>query len=487
MPDGFMAGPFVEKQLYYFNTQFRTSSLTMKIRRVAALFIAALPALAACFPFVPALAQAPVDARQFRDDIAFIRDAIAHTHPDPTFSADPTAIEAALNAAAQTAPASMSRDQAWQRLAALNAVFADAHLFVGYPDWRAESKSHLASGGTLFPYEVDLDPDGTLLIRARLGGGETPLKGARILAIDGIAASTAVAVLSKRVHGDTPLFRARLLAQRWWLYHWKMYGTGTHYRLTLERGGDQWKENAPASAETPAILRDDGAFDRQFGFTSEPGCAAVLTAGSFDHAFKERFLALTQAAFAQIREDGTSMLFIDISANGGGDDDLWLDGLMPYLATQPYRTGSAYVKKVIEPNPARGETVGQVVEGAIDTWRAPQTDKPLHFKGKVVVILGPATYSSAVLFANVMHDFQFATLTGTGNAARRTQSGGIRRFILPHSGLALWVPRFVLAPPGGGKRDALLAPDVALDRLPIPACASQLAARAGFSTARTTK
>jgi hypothetical protein len=430
------------------------------------LLAAALLALAACLPFPPAMAQPSISAQQLKEDIAFIRQTIARTHPDPGFSTNPAAIEGALDAIGGSAPASMTRDQAWQRLATLNPVFADAHLFVGYPDWRADGKAHLASGGTLFPYEVDLGQDGRLFVRARLGGEATPLQGARILAIDGIPADTVVAALSARVHGDTSLFRSQLLAQRWWLYHWKIYGAAARYRLTLERGQAQWTQDLPASAEVPAILRDDGAFERQFGFVSEPGCAAVLKAGSFDYAFKERFLALTKTAFARMREEGTPTLFIDISANGGGDDELWLEGLMPYLAARPYRSGSAYVKKTAE---------GQVVEGEIETWRQPQPDNPLRFTGKVVVILGPSTYSSAVLFANVMHDFGFATLSGTGNAARRTQSGGIRRFILPHSGLALWVPRFVLAPPAGAKRDALLAPDAPLDQLPVPACARKLA------------
>jgi hypothetical protein len=68
----------------------------------------------------------------------------------------------------------------------------------------------------------------------------------------------------------------------------------------------------------------------------------------------------------------------------------------------------------------------------------------------VRVAIGPATYSSAILFANVMRDFGFATLVGTGGVARRAQSGGVRNFTLPQSGLTISVPRFVLDPPGGG-------------------------------------
>ncbi len=411
---------------------------------------------------VPATAsaagQAPIDAAGFRDDIAFIRHTIMRVHPDPGFSVDPAALDRALDALAADVPPTMTRDDAWRRLATLNPLLADAHLFVGHADWRADTMAHLAAGGTLFPYEVDIGVDGTLSIRAALGGGATPLAGTRILAIDGVPATAAVADLSALVHGDTPLFRAALLARRWWLYHWKTCGSPARYRLRLQDGARQWTMDVAAATAVPALLRDDGDFARRFRIDIRPGARAVLTVGSLDGAFRERFLSFTRAAFARMREEGVSALTIDVSENGGGDDALWLDGLMPYLAMRPYRTGSTYVKTVLEPDAARGETAGQVVHGEIGTWRQPDMDNPLRFRGKVSVAIGPSTYSSAVLFANVMRDFGFGTLAGIGGAARRTQSGGIRRFVLPHSGLVLWVPRFVLAPPAGAARDALLVP-----------------------------
>ena len=269
------------------------------------------------------------------------------------------------------------------------------------------------------------------------------------------------------MHGDTPRFRNALLATRWWLHHWKVYGDARRYRIELARDGRNWFVDVAASTQLPAALDGADDFGRQFGFAIRPGCGAVLKVGSFDGSFKARFLELTRAAFASLREQRIDTLFIDIRDNGGGDDDMWLQGLMPYLATQPYRTGSTYTKKVVETNLARGETAGQIVHGEIATWQPADNNDPLHFKGKVVVLIGPSTYSSAILFANVIADFGIGTLAGSGEAARRTQSGGIRKFTLPHSGLALWVPRFVLAPPSGAPRDALLAPS----SVAPPACA----------------
>ncbi|WP_343733395.1 S41 family peptidase [Duganella sp.] len=378
-------------------------------------------------------------AGPLQEDVTFVRQTIANEHPDIAFSTNPQTLDAALATIAAT-PDTLSRDEVWRRLSTLNPLLADAHLFIGYADWRGDTVAHLQAGGGLFPLEVEIAGEGKLHVKAALGGAKSDLAGARITAINGVPAKAAIAAVLQRAHGDTPLFRAHLASQRWWLYHLKLYGETAHYQLDLERDGRHWQVTLPASTQPPAIMR---ANDVPFHFEIHPDGSATLTAGSFDHMLKERLLTLTQAAFEQLRQQRITRLYIDISENGGGDDDLWLDGLMPYLASKPYRTGSTYTKKN-----ARGEIL---------TWHQPQTDK--LYQGKVVVIIGPATYSSAILFANVMQDFGFATLAGVGNAARRTQSGGIRKFTLPHSGLVLWVPRFILDPPAASAhRATLLAP-----------------------------
>lgn len=197
-------------------------------------------------------------------------------------------------------------------------------------------------------------------------------------------------------------------------------------------------------------MRDEAQFERQFKLAIRPGGVAVLSVGTFSQPDPAPFLAFTRDAFTRIRQEHVHTLLIDISRNGGGDDGMWLEGLMPYLATKPYRTGSTH----------RGFTrrgmPGQVVDGEIATWREPQLDNPLRFGGKVLVRIGPGTYSSAILFANVMRDFGFATLVGEGGFARRSQSGGIRDATLPHSGLVVTLPRFILDPPAGRAPGSLL-------------------------------
>ena len=128
---------------------------------------------------------------------------------------------------------------------------------------------------------------------------------------------------------------------------------------------------------------------------------------------------------------------------------MWKDGILRYVATRPYKQGSTYLKR---------ETSGAVSVGTIEGATQPVADEPLHFAGKVTVQIGPLTYSSAVLFANVVRDYHFGVLVGVGSAARTRQSGGVRSVTLPNTGLILSYPRFVLDPPAGSAVPLLLQP-----------------------------
>lgn len=56
---------------------------------------------------------------------------------------------------------------------------------------------------------------------------------------------------------------------------------------------------------------------------------------------------------------------------------------------------------------------------------------------------------------------------GEAGYARARQSGGIQSILLPHTGLSLVVPRFLLDRPSGLRNPALLQPDLILPDNPF--------------------
>lgn len=399
-------------------------------------------------------------AEQLQQDVQFVRQSIGEIHPEPGFSIPPRQLDEAIETARRQLSAPMSRDEAWRILARLNSRFADGHFALLQPEWLTQGDAFLASGGRLFPFEMLASSDGKLFIRTALGGGASALARTRVDAINGVPAAQLVRELLPLVEGDTPQFRAGLLSRRWWFYYWKMYGAPARYAIAHD---GKLTEVEGSQARPEAIL--DGRetdLDRAFRFELLGKRAALLTINTFSWPDPETFNAFTAAAFARMREAGTTTLLIDVRENRGGDDGLWKQGLLPYIATRPYRHTSSYVKKVIAGRASGSERVGDVVRATHENWHQPEPGNPLRFKGKVYVLVGTMTYSSAVLFSNVMQDFTFGQLVGNGGYARARQSGGIQFRSLPNTGLSLVLPRFILERPAGRDAPPMVQPDIAL-------------------------
>ncbi|WP_277982718.1 S41 family peptidase [Sphingomonas faeni] len=382
-------------------------------------------------------------------DLRFALDTIEHQHPDLAHSVTKAALEREADRVRAQLDHPMDQAEAWTKLAQLNPVLADGHLFIGLPDWRGKGAEAVRQGTGFFPFEVAIDAKDHPVIVSMLGGRSTPLAGRRILRIDGHDARDVARSLLVRTHGDTPAFRRALLAQRWWLFHGKLYGTPADYDLVLGGSGKRLTVTVRAEHTLPAILQRDASFDRLFACRIDPDKSARLTVASFVWEDKARYLEFTHDCFARIKAASVDRLVIDVSANGGGNDDMWKDGILRYVATRPYKQGSTYLKR---------EEGGAVIAGSIESATQPVADEPLRFAGKVTVEIGPLTYSSAVLFANVVRDYRFGVLAGVGGAARTQQSGGVRSVTLPNTGLILSYPRFVLDPPAGSAAPKLLQP-----------------------------
>lgn len=397
---------------------------------------------------------------QLQQDMRFIRQSIDEIHPDPGFSIEPRQLSQALDDASRQLSVPMNRDEAWRVLARLNPLFADAHFALMQPDSEVQHAAHLASGGVLFPFEMRAGADGTLFIRASLGGGASALAGKPVDSINGIPAARLVQELLQFVHGDTPQFRAEVLSRRWWFYYWKLHGAPSSYTVSY----DGKNLDVPGSKARPEALIGSkiADFDRVFSFELLGQRAALMTIKHFMWPDEQQFFAFTAAAFARMRDAGITKLIIDVRENPGGNDSMWKHGLLPYIATRPYRHTSSYVKKVIPGRGSASEKVGDIIRGIHENWDQPQPDNPLRFSGRVYVLVGGLTYSSAVIFSNVMQDFKFGQLVGTGGYARTRQSGGTQNRTLPNTGLNLGLPRMILDRPAGKDAPSMVQPDIML-------------------------
>jgi len=171
--------------------------------------------------------------------------------------------------------------------------------------------------------------------------------------------------------------------------------------------------------------------------------------------------------FTAVHDRSVKRVAVDLRANSGGNSTV-VDEFLRYLDVADYasfggdvRWSEAALRQRKAPGEPRFEPARRVRRA-----NARRTDPP-PFQGELLVLTGPATFSSGNWFAVVVHDNRLGTIVGepTGNAP--SSYGDVLSFSLPHSGLAytLSFKRWVRPDPALDPASCL-EPDVLVPRTP---------------------
>ena len=419
----------------------------------------------AFFSSLPTLANAlstnlnqSLTPQQMKQDVNAWRDWLSRTHPDVNIRiSDLPAYEAMLAKIDKAITQPMTTKAFLAEMASLNSLFNDGHMNILVESQTRLVKAIIKEGRGLFPFEVIVS-DGKVYIASELGGATSAFKMAEITHIDGQPIASIYEDMIARMYGDTVAHRESLLSDKFALYYWLFIKPNEQFSISVRQSGETKLLTAKAVKSLPVALAKE-SFEELFKFEVLEQQQALLTINLFWWEDKERFYQFTQHAFEQLKEQGIKHLIIDIRANPGGDDDMWKQGILRYIADKPYRHTSRYIKKIIAKYMDEGETEGDVVTADYDKFEVPETDEPLRFNGDVSVVVGEITYSSAIVFANTIQDFEFGQVVGEKSAGYSWQTGGIQFFTFPNSGLKAVSPRFYLVRPSGEGKGKQVIPD----------------------------
>jgi len=389
--------------------------------------------------------------KQMHEDLDQWLAFIERTHPDLSYTVKDTKLFYQNIAQLKTQlnkPLSML--EFWRKVSVFNGQLSDGHTLITFDSFKKLSMEFVKNGGALFPFEVVFDGK-KMMIKAQLSGQESKFSGYTIESINDVSIEEVLAPLFLRTHSDNVNQRRAVLAKRFASYYWLFYGEEKEFVLNIKNEQSGKKETLIAKASSTMAKREK-TFDNSFQFKTINKDTALLTINSFTWREDEaRVFEFFESAFKQIKTQQFKHLIIDIRENGGGDDNIWKKGILPYIADKSWKSGSNYKVKILAGRVDEGEKVGDVVEGEISTVVPVDSENLYKFTGKVSVLIGPYTYSSSILFANVMQDHDFAELIGKYTGGKTGQTGGTQHFTLPNSKLHTVAPRFLLARPKGGQ------------------------------------
>lgn len=295
-----------------------------------------------------------------------------------------------------------------------------------------------APAGTAFPPFVLGFADGKWI----LAGGLGPLAGragAAVAAVDGKSPDEALEAILLAIPAENAAWRRGTFceAQRFFYGLIDPFAGRDSVAVELE-DGSSWSLPLIGQADFDSIPK---------GLTVAPGTApgfalaeegvGVYTYSSFD-AGEDAYADMADV-FKTANDLGVRDLVIDLRRNGGGNSSAG-DQLICHFHEDQYKQFRKVVARYSAPVAELFRGKGWPVSGKPGTWavyegglRKPARAEPF-FAGKVHLLVGPGTFSSASDFAAAFKDFAMGEVWGSETGGVRTCHGDRLSFKLPRSG-----------------------------------------------------
>ncbi|WP_010607399.1 S41 family peptidase [Pseudoalteromonas maricaloris] len=406
----------------------------------------------------PALMQQKIAPELLHQDIDALVAGVKLRHPDFSGYADEVKLYQQVAALKADITVAMTRVEFFRHIGQLSHLFQDGHSFLIWP--YQELTAVREQGSKPFPFLVKLSSNGVFIAKPYQYAGQRLPAGSQLMRINGVAVTDIFANAQRYVGGETAALRQAFVAERLPFLLWAVYGFINQFDIEYMHQG-----------KTQRLLIDNQQNWQLADTTEKPRTTEVsyrrlnattgyLDITSFD-VDPDEFSIQLSSAFRSIAKDNLTALVIDIRHNTGGNTDTATE-LASYIADKPFRLVSHMTEKLNAENRGVFGYKGQAGDMISTTWDdyVKPNSSAQHFDGQVVVLIGPVTYSAAIVFATTVQDNQLGLLAGkaTGGFANQTAQGNL--FNLPHSQLRAYVATRLLVRPNASSAVSAVIPDL---------------------------
>jgi hypothetical protein len=377
----------------------------------------------------------------------------------------------------------------------LAASYEVGHIYTLAPtaDWNAWA----ARGGRVPSYDL-IDDGGTVVLRAKDGTAALP-DGASLVSFAGIDAADLHARIRAGLSGETEGYLRRQFSARAPIALWSM-GLEAPYRIVLrDRSGSMVEIEDTGVA--PKRMRDmfdlsstdESATDAPSAKPKHPWSfrwvgdesgedIGILTWDSMDMGTNAAWAEELDRVFAKLESRKARGLIVDIRANGGGASQNGVL-LLESVSDNPYRGAGGKLWRRTKPHDAFMEScivwwarilpwrmfLGDFRHLEFGEQRWFYKDEPLsndpdikrRFHGPVALLIGPGTFSSAKMTADVAKTYKMALVVGRPTGDPVNSLGEIGFVKLPNSGLVVsFCTAYFLGAAGDPENGGPVEPDI---------------------------
>ncbi len=336
----------------------------------------------------------------------------------------------------------INRKNLFLLLSPVVAKLGDGHTFVGswyFLDTIKRTKI------PLFPFDIEFIED-QMVVKQNYSERKIE-KGDVIIAVNNISSDKLISRMAKYVSGERDYYRKTILSYNFAAFLNLIMGWKENFTLKIQRG------DKIINFEVKGILYDSMRKRRERGkkifdyYEIKNLNTAVMTFNNFGN-YQIKFDDYLKECFAKIRNNKIENLIIDLRNNGGGNSSLG-DNLLAMITVKPFiqftKVGMKISPEIKKRDNGRLTFIGKE-EGTITHWKIDPKHheldselEDLRFKGKVYLLTGKYTFSSAASFAAAFKDSQMGEIVGEETGGLRKCFGDVYRFKLPETGIKMGV------------------------------------------------
>ena len=382
-------------------------------------------------------------------DVDFLFRRLQELHPDLASRLSKADSDALRKSLIEQVDRPMSRREFYRVIGAATEKFRDGHAGVFHP--YPEFDQFAEAGGLVFPMTVSATREGVFVKRDYSASGALP-PGARLISINGVAMPDMLALMSRYTRGESPVLREQIAATSLSTLLWHFYDFNKDFEVAYELDGTVRKAAVKGIADEDfkeKIEESDRAGGDYVSYRSLGDGVGYLDVSYFG-GDEGDFKSVVKRAVEAARADKIQSIIVDVRKNPGGSTDN-VETLLARLSPKACTLVSSVKEKINDKNAgmifSKGK-IGEVVEMDMDTTVSPASESK-RFPGKVYVLIGPYTYSAAIVMATAVQDCGVGKLMGEETAGFANQTGQIYFFNLPNSQLRAFSPTRLLLRPSG--------------------------------------
>lgn len=422
---------------------------------------------------------------QAKEDIEFMMETLESVHPDLYFAVSKEDIDRLINDELKDIDGLITSIKFYKKFSPIINSFKDGHTGMRLPN---DYITKIKNNDEILFINVHIK-DGKIHIYDTFIDQYEKYKGWEIQSINGKKASKIYDEMLGYVSGSKLGFKESSIENNFVLYYYLNNEPKDEYMINVKNGDKKEIIKIQGiSLEEAQKLNDKEEKKQDYIYEKLNNNTGLITFNSFSNFEKfEEFLAET---FEEINKEKLDNLIIDLRKNGGGNSRLG-DLLIEYIYDGKYTQANSmdvkisdqiiehYTNLMRETNEDKEEIEKLKSEymkykGECYTYKGQPSRKFLDnpkFQGDVYFLIGRRTFSSAVMLASTVKDYNIGYLIGEETGGIASHYGDLYQFGLPNTHLKIFVSHKYFTRPNGldtgrgvlpdydindlGKRDAL--------------------------------